>query len=174
MLQFGMTWNSEINIHVSPNKWCDLYWIDSWRFVYSPSLSDCSTIIDDDLDSELEFLASASSVMVNPVLPYTRDVLTQLAPLQMHFLSLFDAQCLIQCTLFRVSLHMHPLKIWGKFDEFDLILGSGSETKLYMETKFWLRIQISFLNVYVAIQNAEGSWSMLLGSTKWSYYTFIC
>lgn len=44
-------------------------WIDSWRFVYSPSLSDCSTIIDDDLDSELEFLASASSVMVNPVLP---------------------------------------------------------------------------------------------------------
>lgn len=74
-------------------KRCDLYWIDSWRFVYSPSLSDCSTIIDDDLDSELEFLASASSVMVNPVLPYTRDVLTQLAPLQMHFLSLFDAQC---------------------------------------------------------------------------------
>lgn len=114
MLQFGMTWNSKIDIHVSPNKWCDLYWIDSWRFVYSPSLSDCSTIIDDDLDSELEFLASASSVMVNPVPPYTRDVLTQLAPLQMHFLSLFDTQCLIQCTLFRVSLHMHPLKIWGK------------------------------------------------------------
>lgn len=169
-----MTWNSKIDLHVSPNKWCDLYWIDSWRFVYSPSLSDCSTIIDDDLDSELEFLASASSVMVNPVLPYTRDVLTQLAPLQMHFLSLFDAQCLIQCTLFRVSLHMHPLKIWGKIWWIWFNFRQWVWKQNSMETKFWLRIQISFLNVYVAIQNAEGSWSMLLGSTKWPYYTFIC
>lgn len=135
ILQFGKTGNKKENISIKYQLsivaiWDDLklqnrytciskqvvWLILDWflEFVYSPSLSDCSTIIDDDLDSELEFLASASSVMVNPVPPYTRDVLTQLAPLQMHFLSLFDAQCLIQCTLFRVSLHMHPLKIWGK------------------------------------------------------------
>lgn len=159
----------------SPNKWCDLYWTDSWRFVYSPSISDCSTIIDDDLDSELEFLASASSVMVNPVLPYTRDVLTQLAPLQMHFFvtvwscAMFDTMYTFQ------SQSTHPLKIWGKiwwiwFDFRLRVLKQNS-----METNFRLRILTDiFLNVYVAIQNAEGRWSMLLGSTKWPYYTFIC
>ncbi|XP_078319204.1 cerebral cavernous malformations protein 2 homolog isoform X2 [Crassostrea virginica] len=35
----------------------------SFPRMYTPSISDSSTIIDDDLDSELEFLASASSVM---------------------------------------------------------------------------------------------------------------
>ena len=47
--------------------WGNLFRVDSGRFACSPSISDSSTIIDDDLDSELEFLASASSVMVNPV-----------------------------------------------------------------------------------------------------------
>lgn len=106
ILQFGKTGNKKENISIKYQLsivaiWDDLklqnrytciskqvvWLILDWflEFVYSPSLSDCSTIIDDDLDSELEFLASASSVMVNPVPPYTRDVLTQLAPLQMHF-----------------------------------------------------------------------------------------
>lgn len=159
----------------SPNKWCDLYWTDSWRFVYSPSISDCSTIIDDDLDSELEFLASASSVMVNPVLPYTRDVLTQLAPLQMHFF----CHCLIMRNVwynvhFSESIYTSSenlRKIWWIWFDFRLLVLKQNS----METNFRLRILTDiFLNVYVAIQNAEGRWSMLLGSTKWPYYTFIC
>lgn len=69
-----MIWNFEIDIYVFLNKWCDLYWIDFWRFVYSFFFSDCFIIIDDDLDSELEFLVFVFFVMVNFVLFYIRDV----------------------------------------------------------------------------------------------------